>query len=321
MSNKTNDLMNRSNQMKDLSIIIISYNTKEITLACLKSIFQETTGISFEVIVLDNASQDNSAEEIAAHFPQVKLLAHEENLGFAAGNNLAAKEAAGEYFLLINPDTVVLDGAIQKLFRFAKDNPAAGVWGGRTVFADKTLNPASCWRKPTLWEIFCRSFMLSTLFPNSSVFNTGSYGGWDRSTARQVDVVSGCFFMLKRELWEKLNGFLPEFFMYGEEVDFCLRAHKLGAKPMVTPEATIIHYGGASEKILADKMVKLLKAKRLLMKNHWSAGKYGLGKLFFQMYPFSRLLVSKTLGLFKKSFRKNQDVWRELWQRRKEWLT
>src|SRR5688500_1121742 len=124
--------------MTDLSIIIISYNTKEMTLDCLKSIFEQTSGISFEVIVLDNASRDNSAEAIAAGFPQVKLIAHQENLGFAGGNNLAARKAAGEYILLINPDTVVLDGAIQKLFRFAEDNPAAGVWGWRTLFGDKS---------------------------------------------------------------------------------------------------------------------------------------------------------------------------------------
>jgi GT2 family glycosyltransferase len=306
--------------MTDLSIIIISYNTKELTLACLQSIFQQTGDISFEVIVLDNDSQDGSAKAIAAAFPQVKLLAHSENLGFAGGNNLAAKKGAGEYILLINPDTVVLDGAIQKLLRFAKANPAAGIWGGRTLFADKSLNPASCWRKPTLWEIFCRSFMLASLFPNSFVFNSGSYSGWDRSTIRQVDIVSGCFFLLKRELWEKLDGFSPEFFMYGEEVDLCLRAKKFGVKPLVTPDATIIHYGGASEKILADKMVRLLKAKRLLMKNHWSARKYGVGKFIFQMYPFSRMIVSKTLGLFKEKFSKNADVWVELWRRRKEWL-
>lgn len=306
--------------MTDLSIIVVSYNTKEMTLACLKSVFEQTTGISFELIVLDNDSKDDSAEEIARNFPQVKLLALGENLGFAGGNNLAAKEAAGEFILLLNPDTIVLDGAIQKLVRFAEENPAAGIWGGRTLFADKTLNPASCWRKPRMWEIFCRSFMLTSFFPNSSVFNTGSYGGWNRSTVRHVDIVSGCFFLLKRELWEKLNGFSPEFFMYGEEADFCLRAHEFGAYPMVTPQATIIHYGGASEKILADKMVKLLKAKRLLMKNHWSDWQYAAGKLIFQMYPFNRMLAAKTLGLFKKKFRKNSDVWLELWQRRKEWL-
>lgn len=306
--------------MTDLSIVVVSYNTKEMTVACLKSIFEQTNGLSFEVVVLDNDSKDDSAQEIAREFPQVKLLALKENLGFAGGNNLAAEEASGEYLLLINPDTIVLNGAIQKLVRFAEENPAAGIWGGRTLFADKTLNPASCWRKPELWEIFCRSFMLTSFFPNSWVFNTGSYGGWDRSTARRVDIVSGCFFLLKRELWEKLGGFSPEFFMYGEEADFCLRARQFGAQPMVTPEATIIHHGGASEKILADKMVKLLKAKRLLMKNHWSAHSYAVGKLIFQMYPFNRLLVSKTLGPFGENFRKNSDVWRELWRRRREWL-
>lgn len=307
--------------MIDLSIIIISYNTRNMTLDCLESVFEQTKNVSFEVIVLDNASSDDSAGEIAARYPHVKLIARKENLGFAEGNNVAAKEAVGKYLLLLNPDTVVLDGAIQKLLNFAKENPQAEIWGGRTLFGDKSLNPASCWRKPSLWEIFCRCFMLPSLFPDSPIFNTGSYGGWDRSTVRQVDIVSGCFFMLKLELWEKLGGFLPEFFMYGEEADFCLRAQKAGARPMVTPSATIIHYGGASEKVPADKMVKILKAKRLLMKYHWSKWKYALGVLIFPMYPFTRMIASKTLTLFKKDFRKNAEVWRELWRRRKEWLS
>lgn len=307
--------------MIDISIIIVSYNTKEMTLACIKSVFQQTRDISFEVIVLDNASDDDSALAIARDFSEVKLIANKENLGFARGNNQAAKYASGEYILLLNPDTVVLNKAIQKLFRFAKKNPNAGIWGGRTFFSDKTLNLSSCWRETFLWEIFCRSFMLSSLFPNSSIFNTGSYGGWDRSTVRQVDIVSGCFFLLKRSLWEKLEGFSSEFFMYGEEADLCLRARALyGTKPMVTPDATIIHYGGASEKVRTDKMVRLLRAKRLLIKKHWPSWKYRIGMLIYPLYPINRAIVLKILGLINKKFNNKASDWLKIWQRRSEWL-
>jgi len=307
--------------MNKLSIIIVSYNTCEMTLACLNSLYEETKEFSFEVFLFDNDSSDGSAEAIAAQFPQVRLIAHKENLGFAGGNNFVAKEANGEYILLLNPDTLVLDGAIQKLYAFAQANPKAGIWGGRTLFGDKSLNPASCWQKITLWNVFCRSFGLAWLFPNSSIFNREAYGGWDRSTVKQVDIVSGCFFMLKRDLWEKLGGFAPEFFMYGEEADLCLRASKLyGAKPMVTPEATIVHYGGASEKVRADKMVRLLKAKRLLIRRHWPAWKYRIGILIYPLYPFNRVLILKVLGLIKKKYALEASDWLDIWNRREEWL-
>ena len=256
--------------MIDLSIIMVSYNTKELTLSSLQSVFDETKGVSFEVIVLDNNSSDESVDAIAQEFPQVKLIACKENYGFAQGNNIAAKEAKGKYLLLLNPDTVILDGAIQNLLRFANENKKAMVWGGRTNFADGSLNPSSCWCQITLWSIFCNAVGLTRMFPDNSFFNPEGYGGWNRDSVKQVDIVSGCFFMLKRELWDKLGGFSPEFFMYGEEADLCLRSAKLyGAKPMVTPDATIIHYGGASEKVRADKMVRLLTAKVKLIRKHW----------------------------------------------------
>src|SRR5690606_35725860 len=117
--------------------------------------------------------------------------------------------------------------------------------------------------------VFCVATGLSSLFRGSSLFNPEGYGGWKRDTVREVDIVSGCFFLIRRELWERLGGFDPAFFMYGEEADLCLRARKLGARPMVTPEATIVHYGGASERVRADKMVRLLQAKALLIRRHW----------------------------------------------------
>lgn len=253
-----------------LSIIIVSYNTRELTLECLRSLDAQTDRSLYELLIVDNLSSDGSADAIAAEFPWAKLIRSEKNLGFAGGNNLAAREATGEYLLLLNPDTLVLDRAVEKLLAFARRTPDAGIWGGRTLFKDGRLNPASCWSRPTAWSLFCIATGLAKIFRTTDLFNPEAFGGWDRSTERQVDIVSGCFLLLKRATWEELTGFDPAFFMYGEEADMCLRAHRLGAKPRVTPEATIVHYGGASEKARADKLVRLFRAKRLLFERHCS---------------------------------------------------
>jgi len=306
----------------DLSIIMVSYNTKKLTMDSLQSVFEQTEGLTYEVIVLDNASQDGSANAIAAGFPQVKLIASKENLGFAQGNNVAIKEAKGEYILLLNPDTVVLNEAIQKLLLFAKKKPNARIWGGRTLFADGSLNPASCWRRSTLWSLFCYVFLLTWAFRSSSLFNAEGYGGWNRDSIKHVDIVSGCFFMIKKDFWQELGGFSPDFFMYGEEADLCLRAGKLGAKPMVTPEATIVHYGGASEKVRADKMVRLFVAKAQLIKKHWHVLLIKPGLILLTLWPLVRvfiLTVKAAIGNNKK-VQGEKDTWGSIWRQRQQWL-
>src|SRR5688500_18347804 len=128
----------------DLSILIVSYNTREETLACLESVYAQTRDVSFEVIVVDNASQNGSAEAIAQKFPEVKLVQPGENIGFARANNVAARHASGEFLLLLNPDTVILNGAIQTAVAFARSHPQAGIVGGKTLYADGSLNATSC---------------------------------------------------------------------------------------------------------------------------------------------------------------------------------
>jgi len=254
--------------MRPLTVIVVSYNTRELTLDALRSLRDQTDPALYELIVVDNLSSDGSADAVVREFPSARLIRSERNLGFAAANNLAAKQAVGEYLLLINPDTVTLDRAVERLLAFAKREPSSQIWGGRTLFADRRLNPASCWQRPTPWSLFCIATGLARGFHHSALFNPEAFGGWDRGTERSVDIVSGCFLLLKRALWERLGGFDPAFFMYGEEADLCLRAHRLGARPRVTPDATIIHYGGASEKARADKLVRLFRAKRLLFERH-----------------------------------------------------
>ncbi|GHF06538.1 glycosyl transferase [Aliiroseovarius zhejiangensis] len=304
--------------MPKLSIIVVSYNTRAETLACLKSIKEQTT-VPYQLIVVDNASSDGSAEAIAAACPDCLLMAESENHGFAKANNLAARRATGEYLLLLNPDTVVLDGAIDTLVAFADSQPNARIWGGRTLYADKTLNPSSCWREFTLWSVVCRTTGLTGIFPRSALFNAEAYGGWNRDTVRQVDIVSGCFFLIKTADWQALGGFDLTFFMYGEEADLCRRARsKLGAAPMVTPEATIIHYGGVSETVRADRQVKVLRAKGELMKRYFPKWQQPMARFLFAAYPLSRSLAGKVRA--RRGQGETHEVWHEVWQRRAEWV-
>jgi GT2 family glycosyltransferase len=304
----------------DLSIIVVSYNTKDITLECLRSVHAETQGLDFELLVVDNDSKDGSADAIRAEFPDVWLDALDTNLGFAAANNHAAKRAKGKNILLLNPDTIVLDGAIQTLVRFAESFPSRGIFGGRTLFPDRSLNPSSCWSRITLWSVFCSVTGLTAAFRNIEFFNPEAFGGWQRDSVRDVDIISGCFLLLGRGLWEELGGFDLRFQMYGEDADLCLRASQRGARCLVTPDATIVHYGGASEKVRADKLVRLYKARAQLMQRHMSGPQFRLGLGMRVLGTGLRYLAYRVLsGARGQQGREAASTWREVWRRRNEW--
>lgn len=302
-----------------VSIIVVSYNTRQMTLECLRSVFDQTLRTTFEIIVIDNESEDGSADAIEAEFAgRLRLIRSGANLGFAKANNVAAAHATGDYLLLLNPDTLVLDAAIDRLVEFACTRPEAMIWGGRTIYADGSLNPASCWGRQTLWSVFCAASGLSSLFRHSTLFNPEGIGGWARDSIRQVDIVSGCFFLIRRELWNRLNGFDPAFFMYGEEADLCLRASALGARPLITHEAVIIHYGGASERVRVDKMVRLLQAKVRLIRRHWSAWTREFGVCMLSLWPMSRAIAWRLRGIV--AAREPAHTWSEVCRRRTEWI-
>ncbi|WP_395543690.1 glycosyltransferase family 2 protein [Neotabrizicola sp. sgz301269] len=303
-----------------VSILVVSFNTREMTLDCLRSIAAETR-IPHEVILVDNASKDGSAEAVAQAFPEVRLMAETENHGFAKANNIAAERARGEYVLLLNPDTVVLDGAIDRLVAFAEATPQAMIWGGRTLYGDGRLNPTCCWRRMTLWNVFCRTTGLSGTFPKSEFFNSESYGDWQRDQEREVDIVCGAFLLIRRAFWQKLGGFDLRYVMYGEEADLCLRARDLGARPRMTPEAQIIHYVGASEQLRGTKVVMVLKAKIRLIRDHFPAWQRAPAAWLFRLWPLTRYGATAALARVKGSerLRDRAEGWREVWSRRAEW--
>jgi hypothetical protein len=302
----------------DVSILIISFNTRELTLACFRSVYEQTAGVEFEVVVVDNASTDGSAEAIRAAYPQVKLIALETNIGFAGGNNLAARQANGEFLLLLNPDTVILDGAVQKAVGFAREHAEVGIVGGRTFSADMRLDRNSCHGRPTPWSLFCMGMGLSSLMRKSALFNPESLGNWQRDSSREVDAVTGCFLLIRRGLWDRLGGFDESFFMYGEDTDLCIRAWEAGSRCRICPEAKLIHYGGKSEKVRSDKMVKLFAAKAQLIRKHWKPGTAWFGIVMLELWALSRMAVLEAAGLVGGSGQNSGAQWREVWRRRRE---
>jgi N-acetylglucosaminyl-diphospho-decaprenol L-rhamnosyltransferase len=303
-----------------LSIIIVSYNSREDTLNCLRSVFAHPPSDSHEIILIDNASSDGSADAVAREFPGVRLIASKDNLGFAAGNNEAAKHAGGKRLLLLNPDTIVFAGSLDALMAFAERAPARRIWGGRTYFGDMTLNPASCWGHMTLWSMLCKTLGLTTLFPKSALFNSEAYGSWQRDTEREVDIVTGCFLLIDRDLWDRLGGFDRQFFMYAEEADLCIRARKLGARPAITPLAEIIHLGGVAEASATEKVIKTHKGRITLLRKHWSPAARILGLAIYTCWSFTRMIGSYVLSGPRDGSSGSREKWGRVWTSRKDWM-
>jgi GT2 family glycosyltransferase len=306
-------------QPSELTVIIVSYNTRALTLKALETLYATAADVPMRVVVWDNDSHDGSADAIAEHFPQAELIRSKDNIGFAAANNRVAETITTEWMLLLNPDTETHAGAIQNLLAFSKAHPRAGITGGRTVFPDGSLNIASCWRKLTPWSLFCSAFYLSYLFPKSELFNPEAMGDWQRDTVREVDIVVGCFLMIPTALWRELNGFDETYFMYGEEADLCLRAARMGYRPMITPDAQIMHLVGASSTVFANKIIKIAKARATLVRDHWNPALVPLGIGLLWSWAAMRRLATEVAARMKGKT-EARDCWRTIWQDRRNWL-
>ena len=304
----------------ELSVVIVSYNTREMTLKAIETLYEHAPDITMQVIVWDNNSHDGSCDAIAAAFPQVEIHRSPDNLGFAAANNRAAETAVGEWLLLLNSDTEVLCGAIQNLLAFGRNNPQAGIVGGRTLFGDGSLNATSCFNRMTVWSLFCYSIGISRLFKTIPFFNPERIEGAMMDEIRQVDIVTGCFFLLRTDLWRKLKGFDLRYFMYAEENDLCLRAGKMGYRPMVTPEATIIHHGGASAISNAVKQQQVYRGKATIIRDHFGAVRKQMGLFMLWSVALTRHAAHSTLALLGRKKPDKAEMWKAVWRKRADWL-
>jgi len=246
----------------DFSVIVVSWNTRELLRQCLQSIVDEP-GVQVvaadadsaqqaqpgqvlaEIVVVDNASDDGSAQMVQADFPQARLIANRHNAGFARANNQAIAQARGRVLFLLNPDAYLLPGALAGLARFLRDHPEAAAAGPNVLNPDGSWQ-AAVFRFATLWDLFCEAVFLSVLWPRSPLFARKELGGFDRNAVREVDWVQGCALAVRRTVWDVVGPFDEGYWMYVEELDWCRRAKGLGYRIFFTPDAQVIHYGKRS---------------------------------------------------------------------------
>lgn len=241
------------------SIIVVSWNTRELLRECLQSIVDEPgvvvvsdtqmpvpVGVlPVEVLVVDNASDDDSAAMVRTDFPQMRLFANTENTGFAAANNQAIAQARGATLFLLNPDAYLVPGALAALHHFLHAHPEAAAVGPNVLNPDGSWQAAS-FRFATVWDLFCEAVFLSVLWPHSPLFARRELGGFNRDTVREVDWVQGCALIIRRPVWDAVGPFDEGYWMYVEELDWSRRAHLLGYRIFFTPDAQVVHYGKRS---------------------------------------------------------------------------
>jgi GT2 family glycosyltransferase len=228
-----------------LSIVIICWNDLKVIRDCLESIYASTHNTPLEVIVSDNGSRDGSVEFIRKNYPDVRVIENRANLGFAKGNNVGIQASTGEWIHILNPDTIIHDGALDRLVAFAQKHPEAGAFGCRVLNPDGSYQ-ISARPFPTVLRYLLAALYLRPLAYVSKIFTSDTYTGWKGDSERTVDWQSGCCVMFRGALLKQLAGFDEQFFYQGEEVDLCLRVWKAGYTILFTPEAIITHLGGQS---------------------------------------------------------------------------
>jgi GT2 family glycosyltransferase len=225
----------------------LCWNDSRVIGDCLQSIYAGTRSTEFEVIVSDNGSTDGSVEYIRTNFPQVHLIENRRNLRFAKGNNVGIRASQGEYILILNPDTIIHDGALDKMVAFADKHPEAGACGCQVVNVDGSyqehVRPL-----PTIRTEWMSTFRLGTLAYLSDWFNPGIYVGWKGEGERAVGWLAGCFILVRAELLKRLGGFDEQFFYYYEDTDLCRRIWAAGYQVLYTSDIAITHLKGHSTK-------------------------------------------------------------------------
>jgi N-acetylglucosaminyl-diphospho-decaprenol L-rhamnosyltransferase len=295
-----------------VSVVVVSYNTRDWTLRCLASL-RTATRRELDVIVVDNGSTDGSADAVAVALPQVRLIRNRGNTGFARAVNAGSAVARGHYLLLLNPDGYLEPGSIDALVAFARANPQYVICGGRTLTPGGDLDPRSCWSAPTLWSLASSALLLSTLRPGSRWFDPEAMGDYGRDHPRSVDVVSGCLLLVALDDWRRVGGFDERYFVYGEDADLCLRATATtGRACAITPDAVMVHAVSESSATRPDKLELLLRGRITLVRTHLAGwrGRLGVGLMV------AGVAVRAAAG---RSGIRSDAGWSDVWARRRQW--
>jgi GT2 family glycosyltransferase len=227
-----------------LSICIVTYKARDWLAGCLDSIHENTQLAEYEIIVVDNGSQDGTEELLSQNYPQVRFIGNDNNLGYTRPMNQALQSAQGEYLMQINPDTKVLPGAIDKLLSFMDENSQLGICGPKVLNRDGSFQKQCRRGEPRPFAMISYFLRLSSLFPGSEVFGAYLLEYEDEDAIIEVDALSGSCMLIRKEVIDEIGYLDDQFFAYQEDTDICTRARQAGWKVCYYPEAQIIHYGG-----------------------------------------------------------------------------
>ncbi|MFH0943086.1 MAG: glycosyltransferase family 2 protein [Candidatus Beckwithbacteria bacterium] len=281
----------------DISIIIVNFKTEKLTLQTIASVFQaDPPSGRIEVILVDNASQDNTGAKVRKKFPQVKIIQTDKNLGFAGGNNLGLRQAKGRYILLLNSDTIIQPDTLITMVKFMNENPQVGLSTCRVELVNGNIDPASHRGFPFPWAAFTYLSGLEKLFPHSPLFSRYHQGWKDLNTTHEIDSPVGAFFFLRQKALSQVGLLDEKFFMYGEDIDLAFRIKQAGWKIMYVPQTKITHLKGASGLNNQAKQSRLITTQ-----NFFAAMKIFYSKHYQKKYLFPlRWLVFLGIDLLKQ---------------------
>lgn len=249
----------------NISVIIVNYNTASLLLQCVSSIIEHTRGVSYELIIVDNGSCEDDLE-LLRHESRFTLIELHENLGFGRANNAGVKEAKGEHIFLLNPDTILVNDAISILYKHLIEHPHTGICGGNIY--NKEMQPAHS------YHVLLPSILSEMDFACGQIFRRIRYGknAQFNNTGKEMEVamITGADMMIRRQAWEKVNGFDPAFFMYCEDADLCLRVKSQGYSIVSVPDASIIHLEGKSFVESEDHCRRVLDGRFTYFRKHYS---------------------------------------------------
>jgi GT2 family glycosyltransferase len=270
----------------DLSIIIVNWNSKDYLRNCIASIFANTQGIEFEIVVIDAASFDGCDEMLRKCYPQVRFIQSDRNLGFAKANNAAFTISLGRNLLFLNPDTELASSAVKTMYEWLCRLPNVGAVGCKILNADRSVQTSCIKSFPTIMNQFLDSASLRALWPKSHVWGMAALFGTG-TVPEEVEAISGACIMLKRSVFEQVGRFSQEYFMYAEDVDLCHKIRQAGYKNLYVPEATVIHFGGGSTQKVLSEFTEIM-----MRESNWRFLSKTRGKLYGLAYRSATLLCA-----------------------------
>jgi GT2 family glycosyltransferase len=286
-----------------VSVIIVVWNARQYVLECLDSLRKHCASVCSEVIVVDNASTDGTADLVAEMFPEFKLIRNPKNFGFARANNIALEQSSGDYVCLVNSDVKFIDDCISPMLRYLDEHPEVGMMGPKMLAATGELR-RSTMRFPTVWNNLCRAISLDSMFKGSRWFGGLLMTDFDHRTTAPVEVLNGWFLVVRRRALERVGLLDPQFFMYVEDVDWCYRFRKAGEQVVFFAGAEAIHYGGASSSNAPLRFYfEMYRATWQFWRKHRGlAGRIGF-LIAFAIHHCVRMLGSACLYLLSPSQR------------------